>query len=47
VGRSPSALCFPVQDVEQLEWVQKRATKIIRAMEHLSYEERVRELRWF
>lgn len=27
-----------------LDWVQKRATKIIRRMEHLSYEEKLRQL---
>jgi len=31
--------------MELLERVQKRTTKMIRGMEHLSYEERLRELR--
>ena len=30
-------------DMELLEWVQKRATKILRVLEHLSCEERLRK----
>jgi len=32
------------KDMDLLEWVQRRATKKIREMEHLSYEDRLREL---
>ncbi|PKU37047.1 hypothetical protein llap_12652 [Limosa lapponica baueri] len=32
------------KDMDLLEWVQQRATKMIRGMEHLSYEDRLREL---
>jgi len=35
------------RDVDLLECIQRRATKMIQGMEHLSYEDRLRELRLF
>ena len=33
--------------MDLFKWVQRRVTKMIRGLEHLSYEDRLRELRFF
>ena len=49
-GETPLGVLCPAQhrkDMELLEQVQRRATKMIRVLQHLSYKERLRELALF
>ena len=39
--------CEQNKDMELLEWVQRRAIKMIRWLEHLQYKDRLRELGHF
>ena len=53
LARAPLQCCVQLwspqrrKDMELLEWVQRRATKMIRGLEHLSYGDKLRELGLF
>jgi len=36
-----------MRDMDLLEHVQRKATKMVQGMDHFSYEDRPRELGWF
>lgn len=38
-------LISSTQDMNLLEWVQRKVTKMIRGMEHISFEDKPRKLR--
>ena len=37
----------PAKDMDLLKWVQRRAKKMVRGLEHLSYEEKLRHMELF